>query len=84
MFSIDLTKILFFKRLINISRSIVEVLNDKNLFTESLSERTEAARWCEKTNLLKSRRAVIFHLDYLEKACQDHATLVIFNNSLNP
>ena len=27
-------------------------------------------------------RAVIFYLDYSEKACQDHATLVIFNNSL--
>ena len=27
-------------------------------------------------------RAVIFHLDYSEKACQDHATLIIFNNSL--
>ena len=25
---------------------------------------------------------MIFHLDYPEKACQDHATLVIFNNSL--
>ena len=25
---------------------------------------------------------MIFHLDYSEKACQDHATLVIFNNSL--
>ena len=24
---------------------------------------------------------MIFHLDYSEKACQDHATLVIFNNS---
>ena len=31
---------------------------------------------------LKTSRAVIFHLDYSEKACQDHATLVIFNNSL--
>ena len=30
---------------------------------------------------LKTRRAVIFHLDYLEKACQYHATLIIFNNS---
>ena len=27
-------------------------------------------------------RAVIFHLDYSEKACQDHAALVIFNDSL--
>ena len=26
---------------------------------------------------------MIFHLDYSEKACQDHETLVIFNNSLN-
>ena len=25
---------------------------------------------------------MIFHLDYLEKACQYHATLVIFNSSL--
>ena len=25
---------------------------------------------------------MIFHLEYLEKACQDHATLVIFNNAL--
>ena len=25
---------------------------------------------------------MIFHLDYSEKTCQDHATLVIFNNSL--
>ena len=25
---------------------------------------------------------MIFHLDYSEKACQDHATLVIFSNSL--
>ena len=25
---------------------------------------------------------MIFHLDYSEKACQDHATLVIFDNSL--
>ena len=25
---------------------------------------------------------MIFHLDYSEKACQDHATLVIYNNSL--
>ena len=25
---------------------------------------------------------MIFHLDYSEKSCQDHATLVIFNNSL--
>ena len=24
----------------------------------------------------------MFHLDYSEMACQDHATLVIFNNSL--
>ena len=31
----DLTKILFLKRLIGISRLIVEVLNDQNLFTES-------------------------------------------------
>ena len=31
----DLTKIPFFKRLIGISRLIVEVLNDQNLFTES-------------------------------------------------
>ena len=31
----DLTKIQFSKRLIGISRSIVEVLNDQNLFTES-------------------------------------------------
>ena len=30
----DLTKILFLKRLIGISRLIVEVLNDQNLFTE--------------------------------------------------
>ena len=27
-------------------------------------------------------KTVILHLDYSEKACQDHATLVIFNNSL--
>ena len=32
---IDLTKIPFLKRLIGISRLIVEVLNDKNLFTKS-------------------------------------------------
>ena len=32
------------------------------------------------TSELKTRR--VFHLDYLEKACQDHATSVIFNNSL--
>ena len=25
---------------------------------------------------------MIFDLDYSEKACQDHVTLVIFNNSL--
>ena len=25
---------------------------------------------------------MIFHSDYSEKACQDHATLVIFNNCL--
>ena len=25
---------------------------------------------------------MVFHLDYSEKACQDHATSVIFNNSL--
>ena len=25
---------------------------------------------------------MIFHLDYSEKACQYHATLIIFNNSL--
>ena len=31
----DLTKIPFFKCLISISRLIVEVLNDQNLFTES-------------------------------------------------
>ena len=31
----DLTKIPFLKRLIGISRVIVEVLNDQNLFTES-------------------------------------------------
>ena len=31
----DLTKILFLKRLIGISRLIVEVLNDQNLFTKS-------------------------------------------------
>ena len=31
----DLTKIPFLKRLISISRLIVEVLNDQNLFTES-------------------------------------------------
>ena len=31
----DLTKIPFLKRLIGISRLIVEVLNDQNLFTES-------------------------------------------------
>ena len=31
----DLTKIAFFERLIGISRLIVEVLNDQNLFTES-------------------------------------------------
>ena len=31
----DLTKIPFFKRLIGISRLIVEVLDDQNLFTES-------------------------------------------------
>ena len=27
---------------------------------------------------------MIFHYDYSEKACQDHTTLVIVNNSLNP
>ena len=32
---VDLTKIPFIKRLIGISRLIVEVLNDQNLFTES-------------------------------------------------
>ena len=31
----DLTKIKFLKRLIGISRLIVEILNDQNLFTES-------------------------------------------------
>ena len=31
----DLTKIPFLKRLIGISSLIVEILNDKNLFTES-------------------------------------------------
>ena len=31
---------------------------------------------------LKTRRAVIFHLDYSEKACQVRAALVIFNDSL--
>ena len=31
----DLTKITFLKRLIGISRLIVEVLDDQNLFTES-------------------------------------------------
>ena len=31
----DLTKILFLKRLISISRLIAEVLNNQNLFTES-------------------------------------------------
>ena len=31
----ELTKIPFLKRLISISRLIVEVLNDQNLFTES-------------------------------------------------
>ena len=31
----DLTKIPFLKRLLGISRLIVEVLNDQNLFTES-------------------------------------------------
>ena len=31
----DLTKIPFLKRLIGISRLIVEVLNDENVFTES-------------------------------------------------
>ena len=31
----DLTKIAFLKRLISISRLIVEVLNDRNLSTES-------------------------------------------------
>ena len=36
----DLTKIPFFKRLISISRLIVEVLNDQNLFTE-----TSSANW---------------------------------------
>ena len=25
---------------------------------------------------------MIFHLDYSEKSCEDHTTLVIFNNSL--
>ena len=25
---------------------------------------------------------MIFHLDFSEKACEDYATLVIFNNSL--
>ena len=25
---------------------------------------------------------MIFHLDYSEKTCQDHATLITFNNSL--
>ena len=32
---LDLTKISFFKRLIGISRLIVEVLDDQNRFTES-------------------------------------------------
>ena len=31
----DLTKMPFLKRLIGVSRLIVEVLNDQNLFTES-------------------------------------------------
>ena len=31
----DLTKVRFLKRLIGISRLIVEILNDQNLFTES-------------------------------------------------
>ena len=35
LFSTDLTKIPFLRRLISISRLIVEVLNDQNLFTES-------------------------------------------------
>ena len=30
---------------------------------------------------LKTRGAVIFHLDYSEKTFQDHTTLVFFNNS---
>ena len=34
-FVFDLTKIPFLKHLISISRLIVEVLNDQNLFTES-------------------------------------------------
>ena len=25
---------------------------------------------------------MIFHLDYSEKVCQDHAALIIFNNSV--
>ena len=37
----DLTKIPFLRRLISMSRSIVEVLNDQNLFTES-----NLANWC--------------------------------------
>ena len=36
----DLTKMSFLKRLIGISRLIVEVLNDQNLFTE-----TNLANW---------------------------------------
>ena len=35
LFSTDLTKIPFLRRLISISRLIAEVLNDQNLFTES-------------------------------------------------
>ena len=31
---------------------------------------------------LKTRKTVIFHLNYSEKACQDHATLVIFKDSV--
>ena len=33
-------------------------------------------------NRVKTMKAVLFHLDYSGKACQDRATLVTFNNFL--
>ena len=65
----DLMKILFLKRLIGISRLIVEVFNSQNLFTESnlanwfcsgcqFSERAEAARYCGKMDHLKFLKAL--------------------------
>ena len=45
----DLTKIPFLKRLISISRLILEVLNDQNLFTES-----NLANWFSSYALLSS------------------------------